>query len=186
MKVLLYGGSFNPVHNAHLLCAREAMEQCNFAEVIFVPTADHPFKSNLIPFEHRWSMLKIAIAGERHFDISSIEAERKGKSYTIDTVENFIQAGFSDVYWLIGEDNAGEISTWKRYEELCKKVKFLVVNRPGYEPCDIPGAQITRVTIPRYEISSSQVRDRMKNNKSISYLVPDQVAEYMKEHKLYK
>jgi nicotinate-nucleotide adenylyltransferase len=185
MPTLLYGGSFNPVHNGHLLCAREAMEQGGFSEVIFIPASNHAFKNNLIPFHHRWNMLKLAIQGERGFDVSHVEGERTGKNYTIDTVKTFKQAGFEDIHWLIGSDNVPTIKQWHCYDELCKNVKFLVVNRNGHTGITDKNLNVLSVTNRVIDISSSEIRERILKKKSIKWLVPDQVAEYIHTNRLF-
>lgn len=187
MKTLLYGGSFNPVHNGHLLCAREAMEQGGFSEVIFIPASNHAFKNNLISFHHRWNMLKLAVDGERGFDVSHIEGDRTEKSYTIDTVRAFEKAGFPDIHWLIGSDNINSLKRWHCYDELCKNVKFLVVNRNNDNYSDIPDQNIKVLSVTNrvIEISSSDVRERVFRKQSIKWLVPDKVAEYIYNHRLF-
>lgn len=196
MPTLLYGGSFDPITNAHLLCAREAMERGNFHEVIFVPCGDAPHKQLRASFYHRLAMLKLAIAGEPHFHFTSCEGEwaQKGKkSFTIDTYRWLNQniAG-RDCWWLIGSELIPQIKDWHDFPSIQREMKFCVVPRAGYSDTDLDielkmmGITGKDVYTPLLEISSTYVRERVGKNRSIRGLVPEPVSLYIFEHNLYR
>ncbi len=197
MATLLYGGGFNPITNAHLLTAREALERGGFSEVIFIPTGYDGYKGGGMPFTHRLAMLKLAINGHAKFDFSQWEGEQSAKTgkmtYTIDTYRYMRDniAG-NDVWWLIGSDNLSKISKWKNFPAIKTEMKFVVLPRPGFAITQIDAEMQTlgmigkTVTSPLLEISSTYVRERIQQGKSIRYLVPDPVVAYIDTNGLYK
>jgi nicotinate-nucleotide adenylyltransferase len=197
MATLLYGGSFDPITIGHLLCARNAMEDGAFKEVIFIPCGDAPHKKGLIPFEHRWNMLKLAIKGEAGFDKSQIEgdwAQAGKKSYTIETYRYLRDhlAG-NDVRWLIGADNVQHVRDWYDFPAIQTTMKFAVIPRDGetdvFWAADYLkgyGVTVSAINTPLIPISSTMVRTRIKQKKSVRYLVPESVDDYIKKHGLYK
>lgn len=198
MTTLLYGGAFNPITNAHLLTAREAMERGGFSQVIFIPTGYDGYKGGIAPFEHRVAMLKLAIHGHDGFDFSPWEGERAKdgyKSYTIDTFRHMRDnVCGNDIWWLIGSDNIEKIAKWKNYETIKKEMRFVVLPRPGYPTVshqghsvmDIMGMEGRTIQAPLLEISSTYVRERLLQGKTIRYLVPESVETYIFTHRLYK
>jgi nicotinate-nucleotide adenylyltransferase len=185
-KVLLFGLTANPIHNGHLIAAREIMERLEFDSVIFIPSGDHPFKRS-IPFKDRLEMVRIAIENEPGFHLSPVEGERAGKSYTVDTIA--LYAGFQDVYWYIGSDNIEEIPSWHDYERLKRIGKFVAVLRPPDLMQDViipEGLKIKIIEIPAIPISSTQIRARVRAGKSIRYLVPNGVDDYIQSHNLFR
>lgn len=171
MRIALYGGSFDPVHNGHLLLARDAVEQLGLDRMIFLPAGRSPHKLHRepLPASIRLELLRSATAGEPGFFVDDRELRRKGVSFTIDTVREFL-AEFpnAEFFYLIGQDNLRELHTWKEIETLTRLVSFVVLSRPGETAsCDFP--MIRRDV----EISSTEIRDRLARGASVRYLVPD-------------
>ncbi|NLE60865.1 MAG: nicotinate-nucleotide adenylyltransferase [Planctomycetes bacterium] len=201
-SLLLYGGSFNPIHNGHLIIARAATEQLGIERTILIPSAAPPHKANsdLASPEDRLEMVRLAIAGEPGFEVSDIELHRQGPSYTILTIEAYRRELGSDVqlYWLIGGDTLPELGTWYRVGELVDLCRIVTASRPGFEAPDLSPlltvltpAQIERlrggmIKTPLVDISATQVRQRVREGQSLSGLVPDRVAEYVLRHGLYR
>lgn len=201
-SLLLYGGSFNPIHNGHLIIARAATEQLGVERTILIPSAAPPHKANsdLASPEDRLEMVRLAIAGEPGFEVSDIELHRQGPSYTILTIEAYRRELGSDVqlYWLIGGDTLPELGTWYRVGELVDLCRIVTASRPGFEAPDLSPlltvltpAQIERlrggmIKTPLVDISATQVRQRVREGPSLSGLVPDRVAEYVLRHGLYR
>lgn len=185
LKLALYGGTFDPIHHAHLILAREALEQFGFDRVIFIPAAQSPFKPEQTPTpaDLRLSMVRAAIAGEEAFDLDDSEIRRGGPSYTIDTVEA-VAARWpgAELWWLIGEDHLAKLPAWHRYEELVKLVRFAVFARVGNGNTSHGFPRITR----QVDISATEVRTRVARGRSIRYLVPESVRALIEEHRLYR
>ncbi len=184
MRTALYGGSFDPVHHGHLILAREAMEQLSLDRVVFIPARRSPHKLTRTPASPRLrlAMLKLAIAGEPGFECDSSEVERKGPSYSVETVEAWrAKAPGDEFFYLIGEDNVRELHTWRRYEELRGMVQFVVFGRDtSAHPHDFPCVK------RRVDISATEVRKRVAEGRSIRYLVPESVHEIIESHHLYQ
>jgi nicotinate-nucleotide adenylyltransferase len=194
-SILLLGASFNPIHVGHLITSRAAAEILHIPDVVMVPCAPHK-RSEYAPFRDRAEMVRRTIephtshrkASGVAFDISYAEEGIEGRpSYTIDTVDIFRRAGFKDVFWLIGADNVKKATRWHRFEELREMVTFAVMPRPGYDldPAYLAKMRHRIVDTPLINISSSDIRDRVKRGQSITYLVPPVVDEYIREHQLY-
>lgn len=189
-KVCIYGGSFNPIHIGHLILANTVIEKLHLDEIIFVPCHIQPLKSNkdFAEANHRLEMIKLAIQSNPYFTLSDIELKRKGKSYTIDTLK-FFKKKYDNLYFVIGADNIKEFHYWKEPDLILKLAKLIVVNRGGFNiqiPKRIRGKEIITCSIPQIEISSSTIREKIKNKQSIKYLVPESVENYIYQHNLYK
>ncbi|MEI8342289.1 MAG: nicotinate-nucleotide adenylyltransferase [Verrucomicrobiota bacterium] len=184
MKIALFGGTFDPVHHGHLILAREAVEQLQLDRVIFIPNTISPHKQARLtaPPELRMEMVRAAIAGEAEFDSDDLELRRGGQSYAIDTVEE-MRRRYPDanLVYLIGEDNAAELHTWRRFEELQRLVQFVVLSRTGHER-QHPFPVVERDV----DISSTEIRKRVAKRASIRYLVPEKVLSIIEKHNLYK
>lgn len=183
-KIGVYGGTFDPVHHAHLILARDALEQLGFDEIIFVPAAISPLKKSapIASGEVRLAMLRAAIQDEPRFAVDDCELRRPPPSYTIDTVEQ-IRRNHPDVSicCMIGEDNVGSLTQWHRFPELEKLVEFVVLDRRGKSP---------RHSYPiidrKIDISATEIRTRVASGQSIRYFVPPAVEEIIIREKLYK
>ena len=213
VRVGLFGGTFNPVHWGHLRAAEEIRELFNLDQVIFIPTNISPHKESqeLAPSHHRLTMLKLAVHGNPFFDASDIELKRAGTSYSIETINYFKQTAHDECtpFFIVGVDAFLEISTWKKYQELFSLCNFIVMTRPPYEirdreqliphqvkqefryspdekrfihssQCAIHLAEITAI-----DISSQAIRTRIKNSRSVTYLLPHAVERYIGKYSLY-
>ncbi|HEY8362688.1 MAG TPA: nicotinate-nucleotide adenylyltransferase [Tissierellaceae bacterium] len=198
MKIGIMGGTFDPIHIGHLILAESARESLNLNKIIFIPTGINPFKidKNTASPVHRLEMLKLAIESNEHFTISSIEIERSGITYTIDTMKALREKYKEDeLYFIVGSDIVFQIEKWKDFKDIFKLCKFVLVNRPGNDCNEIDNKikelnlryaiSFIRINSPYIDISSSDIRNRIKNNKSIKYLVPLKVEEYIKKNNLY-
>lgn len=196
-RIGIFGGSFNPIHVGHLIAAQEILDAMKLDKVIFIPAGNPPHKpqSNLASAEDRYNMVKLAIQNNPGFEISSIEMERRGKTYSFDTLmELKNQCKDVDMHFIIGFDTLKELHTWKNIQGIFDIVSFVVVNR-GNEAFEIKqliedrvstyGGAIEYVPIPDIEISSTDIRHRVNGSRSIKYLVPDAVEKYIKSRGLY-
>jgi nicotinate-nucleotide adenylyltransferase len=184
MRIGIYGGTFNPVHHGHLILARQALEEFKLDRLVFVPAAESPFKiqNHSAPAGDRLAMLRLATAGEDRFSVDPLEIERGGISYSIDTVKLFCNRDpGAELFFLVGEDNADRLTEWQRFEELKKLVCFVVLSRSeDFQSPEYPVVQ------RRIEISSTEIRNRVANQESITYLVPESVKHYIEQHQLYQ
>lgn len=188
-KVGILGGTFDPPHIAHFVIAQEVLEQCKLDEIWFMPVNIPPHKKrpNLSSAHDRVKMLELGIKKQTKFSICTIELNRTGKSYTVDTMEQLISL-YPDYefYFIIGADMVEQLHTWYKINRLMELVIFIGTKRPGYKlNAAVDNLRMIEVEVPQLEISSSMLRERLKNNQSIDYLVPDEVKEYIKENQLY-
>src|SRR5215467_4642927 len=183
-RIAIYGGTFDPVHHAHLILARQAIETLGLEKVILVPAAISPLKkaAPVASSEVRLAMLRAAIKDEPEFEVDECELRRAAPSYTIDTVEE-IRRRERDaaIYCLIGEDNVEQLPHWHRFAELEKIVRFIVLDRSGKQP-----THSYQLIHRRIDISATEIRRRVAQNESIQYLVPDSVEEIIQCEKLYR
>jgi nicotinate-nucleotide adenylyltransferase len=182
-KIGIYGGTFDPVHHAHLILARYALETLGLDEVIFIPAALSPLKKTapVANGELRLAMLRAAIKSEPKFAADDCELCRPTPSYTIDTVEEIRRRNNGTaIYCLIGEDNVDRLTEWQRFAELEKMVQFVVLDRRGE-----PASHCYRVVDRKIDISATEIRTRVASGRSIRYLVPSTVEEIIRREKLY-
>jgi nicotinate-nucleotide adenylyltransferase len=182
MRIAIFGGTFDPVHSAHLVVAREAAERFTLDRVLFVPAANPPHKEAGADYEHRYRMVELACAGEPRFMPSRLEAGRE-KSYSIHTIER-VKAENRDVFFVIGADAFAEIRTWHRWEDVVRAVEFIVVTRPGHSYVSPPGARVHRLETVALPVASSEIRQALGRGESAAQL-PAAVAEYIREQGLY-
>ncbi len=183
-KIGLYGGSFDPIHNGHLILARDAMERLELDKVIFLPARISPHKLDRPPAppEARCQMLSAAIADEPRFEMDPCEIERGGPSFTIDTVKSF-QSRHPDakLYYFVGDDNLPELESWKDSAKLREAAQFVVLSRAGM-PFLSEFPTITR----HVEISSTEIRKRVARGLSVRYMAPLPVCELIEKLGLYR
>jgi nicotinate-nucleotide adenylyltransferase len=184
----LLGGSFDPVHHGHLIAADRAAEALGLARVLFVPCASQPLKpvGPVAPAEHREAMLALALAGHPRFALESLELSRPGPSYTVDTLRVLRRREPRERFVLIlGADAAMELPRWRAADEVARLAEIAVLTRPGVP--EVASAFVTHfVATPAIEISASEIRARCQAGKSIRYLVPDAVADYITRNRLYQ
>ena len=202
-KIGLMGGTFNPIHYGHMVTAEEALKQFKLDKVIFIPTGTPPHKTSgiLANSEDRYLMTVIATASNQDFLVSRLEIDRKGKSYTIDTLRQLkeIFGDLATLYFITGADAILEILTWKNNEEIVTLCKFIAATRPGYdikriedlkrelfEDSKDASNRIFLMEIPALAISSTDIRRRIKEKRPINYLLPEGVCNYLLKHELYK
>ena len=188
MKLALFGGTFDPIHNAHLSLARLAVQQFHLDRVLFVPAFHPPHKAGIThaPYEHRVRMAELACQGKPQFEVSRIE-EGTARSYSIDTIET-LRSGLApgdELYFLIGADAFAEIRTWHRWRDVARGVHFLVVSRPGHDYTVPPGVRADRLDTLELPVSSSEIRRALAAGQCPSE-VPASVLEYTKRHGLYR
>lgn len=190
MRVGLFGGTFDPVHLGHLLVARAALEELELDRLTFLPAARSPFKPDAAPAPSalRLRMLRLALAGERRFDVDDREVRRGGVSYTVDTVRELIAHEFLEatLFWLIGADHVITLPSWREAEALAGLVEFVVISRPGERAVELPPSfRLRPLRGWPLRLSSSEIRDRVRRGKSIRHLVPPAVAEVVTAEGLY-
>ncbi len=185
MRLALFGGTFDPVHNAHLTVAREAADQFRLDQVWFVPAAHPPHKSDKTgaSYEDRCHMVELACQTDPRFVLSRLEAG-DGKSYSIDTIET-VRASGQQPYFIIGADAFAEITAWHRWQDLVRLTDFIVVTRPGHEYQTPPGGRVHRLDTVALPVSSSGIRQRLAAGE-IPAEVPPAVAQYIAAKGLYR
>jgi len=191
-QIGVLGGTFNPVHTAHLIISEEARQQLRLDRILFMPSANPPHKSgDIIDAQTRLDLVKLAVKDNEYFEASNIEIKNSqySKSYTVDTLQK-LKALYPDnkIFLLIGMDNLIELHTWKEPEKLLELAEIIVLNRPGYSVGSSNNFEkkVKSITVPNIEISSTDIRKRIKEKKSIKYLVPIEVEKYIMEKRLYE
>ncbi len=203
--IALFGGSFNPIHLGHLAVAEEIRTRYNLDQVVFVPAHQSPHKdaADLADAKARLVMAHLATVSNPCFEVSSFEVDRGGKSFTIDTLRHFraVLGEKVQLFFILGADTLMELSTWKNVEEALRICQFIVVTRPGYDTSKImnyrflasPGQGLTSENLENLrvedcatlDISSTAIRARVREWKSIKYLVPEAVEQFIHNQKLY-
>jgi nicotinate-nucleotide adenylyltransferase len=201
-RIGLYGGSFDPIHIGHVIVARSVAESLGLDRVIFLPSASPPHKdsSDLLSQEHRARMAELAIANEPLFALDDYDLTRKGPTYTVETVAYFkgLFGAGAELAWIIGADSLPELKSWHRVSELVDACRIVTAARPGWEAPDLSilrpelsDEQIERLgrdilATPRIDVSATDIRRRVRTGRSIRYLVPDAVGDYIQRHELYR
>lgn len=185
MRIGIFGGTFNPIHLGHLLLAETARETLSLDRVVFIPAAAPPHKSSkaLLAGEVRLQLVELAIKGNPYFVASSIELERPGPSYTIQTVEVLhSQLPQAKLFLLVGQDMLSV--TWRSWKELKRLCTVAVARRLQAKPSRQSG--IRYLPMPQVDISSTDIRQRLNSGKSVRYLLPSAVAQHIYQHRLYQ
>jgi nicotinate-nucleotide adenylyltransferase len=213
-KVGLFGGTFNPIHLGHLRSAEEIRESFGLGQVIFIPASypPHKEKGNILPASLRAQMVRLAIADNPCFAFSEVELRRPGKSYSVETITHFRRqfGPEAELYFILGLDAFLEINTWKEYGALFALCHFIVMTRPGFEknfsPEHLPvemakdfcydpkrggyahraGFFVFPKEITALDISSTKIRDNIRDHHSVKYLLPDPVAVFIDQNNLYR
>ena len=213
MRLGLFGGTFNPIHLGHLRAGLEVQERFSLDRVLYLPVAIPPHKATqeLLPFAHRLKMVRLAVAGQSRLKASDAEIKRPGKSYSIQTVRYFRRAFPQgvDLFFILGLDAFLEISTWKDFRQLFGLCHFIVLDRQGVSRRRLPeflfreispefvpyprehrflhprGYSVHWAPITRLDISSTFIRGLRRQGKTVAYLVPEAVEEYILKKRLY-
>ncbi len=196
-RIGLMGGTFDPIHYGHLVTAEEAYVRFNLDKVIFIPSGKPPHKSDkkVSDGSHRFIMTQMATITNPHFDVSRIEVDEDGPTYTVDTLKKLKAGEFSDseLFFITGADAIIEICTWKNPEELFSLCRFAAATRPGYvvsneliESVKAFGAdRLDFFEVPALAISSTDIRQRMREGRPVRYLLPGEVISYIMKNRLY-
>jgi len=214
-RIGILGGTFNPIHYGHLAAAEEVRERLSLDSILFIPTALPPHKQEAMPdAAHRMEMVRLAISGNPPFELSDIEVKRGGRSYTIDTIDALRSSlPGAELYFLTGVDSFHEIKSWHQWERLLGRCAFVILSRPGYPFSELAAIdfmkhaakdldrldrgemrEITMRTataclylekIPHYDISSTDIRERIRDGRSVKYLLPEPVERYIITNTLY-
>ena len=198
MNIGVLGGTFDPIHMGHLVVADEVTARLGLAEVLFVPAGQPWLKSNtrILDAEYRLQMVRLAIAGKPHFRLSTLEVERAGLTYTVDTIRELGEKLDADdeLFFILGWDNLIDLPRWYQPELLISMCRLVAVPRVGYPVPDldsldeaIPGLskRVIMMDKPEIDISASVIRERVALGLPISHLVPEAVEKYIRQHKLY-
>lgn len=199
VRLGIMGGTFDPIHYGHLVCAEQVREAFKLDAIVFIPTGNPVFKrgQKIAPAEERLAMCHVAVADNPHFDASDLEIARGGDTYTIDTLHT-LRAHYPEnveLFFIAGSDAIATVSKWKGHEELGTLAHFVGVERPGYELsaeqraqicASAPSITISFITIEALAISSSELRRRLGEGKSIRYLTPQVVVDHIMEHEFYR
>ncbi len=198
MNIGVMGGTFDPIHKGHIIVAEEVRTQLNLDEIIFVPAGQPWLKADIpvSPAEHRLQMVSLAIADKPYFKLATLEIERAGPSYTVDTITELqkkLGAG-GEIFFILGWDSLSQLPQWRDASRLIRLCHLVAVPRPGYSLPDldsleagIPGLSKRLVILdkPQIDISASDIRERVAQGLSVHHLVPESVGKYIRQHKLY-
>lgn len=199
-RIGILGGTFNPIHCGHLIIAETVREKFCLDKVLFIPSGQPPHKpdTEVIDAEHRYEMVRRAVATNRFFEASRVEIDREGYTYTVNTLQTLreeygVEAG---LFFIIGADIIPELPTWKEFRSVFKLCEFIAVLRPGHEKkvleADIDqlkrdyDIKLVMTEAPLVDISSSDIRERRSLGRSIKYLVTEGTEEYIKTEGLYR
>ncbi len=192
MKIGFLGGSFDPVHFGHLIAAQDVYEQYHFDRLFLVPAAQAPLKAQEMQSvtEDRLAMLRAACEWDHRLEIADYELNKGGVSFTIDSVRHFRQQfPHDELFWIIGGDQLPLLHKWKDISQLAAMVEFIFLERPGHPSkphTDIPGLRLHRCDGHLIEISSSELRQRVRQGRSLNYFCPQKVIAYIESKKLYR
>lgn len=187
-RIGVMGGTFDPIHNGHLVAASEVASALELDEVLFVPTGKPWQKQEVSPAEHRYLMSVVATASNPQFKVSRVDVDRPGYTYTVDTLNELNQQfPDADLFFISGADAIAQIIAWKDIDSVWGLAHFVAVSRPGHKlklP-KAPQGAMSELEVPALSISSTDVRQRVAEGKPIWYLVPDGVVQYISKHHLY-
>lgn len=193
-RIGIFGGTFNPIHTAHLVIAESALEQYGLERIMFLPNASPPHKvcEDMADAAQRLEMTKRAIEGNDSFFVCDYEIKNGGLSYTVDTLTHF-KKEYDEIYFIIGGDSVRDFPTWYMPEKIAKLCTLLVYPRGDIDTDfyienvkKLFGASVYKISAPQLDISSSDIRERIKSGRSVRYLIPDGVREIIKKNNLYR
>ena len=192
-RIAVMGGTFNPIHYAHLISAEQVRTGLGYDNILFIPSARPPHKvaaADIIEPEHRYQMVLLAIAENPYFEVSRIELERAGPSYTIETLKVLreLYGETTELAWIIGADSLIEYKVWKDFDGVLERCIMIATTRPNYDLNRVPleiRKRVTAFPITGVDISATVIRDRVRRGLSIQYLVPEEVQAYIDQHQMY-
>jgi nicotinate-nucleotide adenylyltransferase len=189
--IAVFGGTFDPVHHGHLILARDAQEQLGLQRILFMPAPRAPLREHpATDIAHRVAMLRLAIAGEPGFEVSTLEAERAGPSYSIDTARSLrASTPGARLLWILGADQLARLAAWHRAAEFVAEVEFACAARPGFSvraPAEFPQARVHAFSQRELALSASEIRARATQGLPIRWFLPDAVLSYAEKHALYR
>ncbi|WDV44672.1 nicotinate-nucleotide adenylyltransferase [Clostridiaceae bacterium M8S5] len=199
MNFAIFGGTFDPIHYGHLFIAEEVRTKLQLDKIVFIPTGRSPHKKDksVSSKRHRYEMTMLAIASNPCFEASDLEQKNNEVNYTVNTIKRFIRdrSDIENLYFIIGADTLLQLRTWRNISELFKMCKFVVVSRPGFDDDKVKqevdklekenGIKIINLKAKSLQISSSDIRERVKNFHSIRYTIPEEVRNYIYRNGLY-
>lgn len=195
MKTGIMGGTFNPVHNAHLLIAEIAREEYGLDRIIFITGGNPPHKTSNVSAEHRFEMTHLAIEDNEYFEDDDFEIKRSEKSYTLHTLR-YLKDKYpeDELFFIIGEDSLFDLPKWYKPKEILELCSLLVFARRSHKTVlgtlnkmrEKYSGDIYPISAPISEISSTDIRNRIRNTKTVRYMIPDRVLTYIKENHLYE
>jgi len=199
LRIGICGGTFDPVHTGHLIVAEMVRSEFELDKVLFIPSGMPPHKNlkNVTAPIHRLNMVKFAVSSNKNFEAMSVEVDRPGYTYTVDTLKELhkIYPLGTEFYYIIGADVVMDLLTWRNWQEVITLTNFIAVMRPGFSDKEFCqrlselkqnyGINIESIEIPLMEISSTNIRERVKAGKSVKYLVNEKVEDYIIQNKLY-
>jgi nicotinate-nucleotide adenylyltransferase len=194
LKLGIFGGTFNPIHAGHLLIAQDALEAFGLSKVLFIPAAIPPHKRvrDLPDGRHRLAMVRLAIRGNPAFACNDLELRRGGLSYTIETV-NALRQRHPRAQWflIVGSDSLREFHQWRNAADLARLCRLIAVRRPGekgfrFARAALPGLRPLMLQAHPFAVSSTEIRQRIRDGRPVRYLVPDAVRRYIVAHRLYQ
>ena len=198
-KIGIMGGTFDPIHQGHLVLADQVRENFGLDQIVFIPVGGAPHKDTkgMTSKLDRYSMTVAATASNPYFSVSKIEIDKEGKTYTVDTIKELKKQLNSqdELFFITGADAIMLLETWKDVDQLVKEVNFIAATRPGYDRASLEasikqfednlGANILLTSVPALAISSTDIRNRVANGQTIRYLVPESVNSYIEVRGLY-
>ena len=193
-RIAVMGGTFNPIHYAHLISAEQVRTGLGYDRILFIPSARPPHKVadvDIIEPEHRYQMVLSAIAENPHFEVSRSELERAGPSYTIETLKALKKryGETTELAWIIGADSLIEYKVWRDFDEVLAQCVMIATTRPSYDLNRVPleiRKRVTTFPITGVDISATVIRERIRKGLSIRYLVPEDVQAYIHRYRLYQ
>ena len=193
-RIAVMGGTFNPIHYAHLISAEQVRTGLGYDKILFIPSARPPHKvadADIIEPEHRYQMVLSAISENPHFEVSRIELERAGPSYTIETLKTLKKryGETTELAWIIGADSLIEYKVWRDFDEVLAQCVMIATTRPSYDLNRVPleiRKRVTTFPITGVDISATVIRERIRKGLSIRYLVPEDVQAYIHRYQLYQ
>ncbi|MCC6270395.1 MAG: nicotinate-nucleotide adenylyltransferase [Microbacteriaceae bacterium] len=188
-RIGVMGGTFDPIHNGHLVAASEVRQSLQLDEVVFVPTGQPYQKRDVSQAEHRYLMTVIATASNPDFTVSRVDVDRDGPTYTIDTLRELrLARPDADLFFISGADAVAEILDWKDAPELFELAHFVAVSRPGHQlnVSGLPEQHVSLLEVPALALSSTDCRSRVSRGLPVWYLVPDGVVQYISKYHLYR